>query len=143
MKRTMGGMGSRARRTVKLQEIVEPCEFQLDPSVTWQTGYQEDGSYLLPGGRKLERAGVGVLLGGFPSEILAHPTLPIAYALIAGRNERHIAVVDLETQTEIQRLSPTGTFTGMALHPNASNLVVAGGGGRAVDRFTIGADGAC
>ena len=109
--------------------------------MTWQTGYQEDGSYLLPGGRKLERAGVGVLLGGFPSEILAHPTLPIAYALIAGRNERHIAVVDLETQTEIQRLSPTGTFTGMALHPNASNLVVAGGGGRAVDRFTIGADG--
>jgi len=118
-----------------------PCEVVVPPEAEWRTGPQEDGSFLLPGGRALERVGPWLEIGGFPSDIIGHPTLGLSYLTVAGRNKRELVVLDVVTQEERQRLSRNGAFYGMEIDPDGEWLYVSGGGSYTIERYPIEEDG--
>lgn len=96
---------------------------------------------VLPGNRLMTPAGEQVVLGGFPVDVRAHPTLPVAYVTNTGYRLRAVQVIDVEAATVIQEIPRSEAFYGMALTPDASHLYLAGGASGRVDRYDIGADG--
>ena len=118
-----------------------PCEVVVPPEAEWTTGPQEDGSYLLPGGRAIERLGPWLETGGFPSDSVANPLHNVVYVTIAGRNERHLIVVDTMTATELQRINRASSFYGIELSPDGKWLYASGGASHVIERYPVVEDG--
>lgn len=118
------------------------CEAPAPPAQALvKVGEQPDGSRVLPGGRVLSPVGKRIETGGFPSEIVPHPTAGVAYVNNTGFVTRRIEVLDPATGTIMQKLTRPESFYGMALSPDAKVLYASGGTTGQIDVFDVGADG--
>lgn len=120
------------------------CEAPEPPAdALRKAGPQDDGTFLIPGGRALDPAGVQVVTEGFPVRALVHPTLPVAYVANAGfeDDDRNVEVIDLSTGVVLEEHERQDLYTGLALSPDGQTLFVTGGHSGQLERFAVGADG--
>jgi hypothetical protein len=100
-----------------------------------------DGVTVLPGGRTLSPAGIHAAVGGFPVDVRAHPTLPIAYVANTGYAKRAVQVISLSDGAVIQELARQEAFFGLALAPDATKLYASGGESGLLEVYDVAADG--
>ncbi len=115
----------------------------VDPAAeaTKQPGLQPDGSVILVNGRLTDTAGESVWLTGLGADVAAHPTANVAYVTTAGRNQRHLYVIDRDTQAILQDVDRGKGFYGMAVTPDGSRLFASNGVPGGVEYFDIDAAG--
>ena len=118
-----------------------PCSAPSPPPETLLLASNIDGSGILPGGRLLSPAGSQLPLGGFPIDIITHPSLPIAYAANAGYSLRAVQVIDAAQRKLAQQLTRNDAFFGLALDAPAAKLYASGGRAGVVDIYDIAPDG--
>lgn len=129
----------------KTTESGKTSEFCSAPEPTEEAvrkvGLSDDGVYLLPGGRALTPVGKEIVLGGFPVDVLTHPTQPIGYVSNTGYSKRSLQVVDLRTGEILQDRSRKDAFFGMALNPDGTRLYASGGPTGDLQVYDIEKDG--
>lgn len=80
--------------------------------------------------------------GSFPIQVVAHPTLPVAYVMSTGYTERAVLVVDVTTGVVVQQLDQGDAFFGLAISPDGATLYASGGASNVVHVYAIAsADG--
>ena len=121
----------------------DPVGCTVDPSAeaSKRPGLQPDGSVVLVNGRATVSAGPGVWLEGLAADVAVHPTVEVAYVATAGRNERHLYVIDRATQAIVQDLDRGRGFHGMALSPDGSRLYLSNGVPGGIDVYAVDAAG--
>ncbi len=82
----------------------------------------DDKPFLLPDGRALTPTGTNTVLGGFPVQVIAHPTLPVAYVANTGYSKRSLQVVSFDSGKVLQDLPRSEGFYGLALSPDGKRL---------------------
>ncbi len=83
--------------------------------------------FLLPDGRALTPTGTQTVLGGFPVQVVAHPTLPVAYVANTGYAKRSLEVVSFDSGKVLQDLPRSQGFYGLAVSPDGKRLYASGG----------------
>ena len=106
------------------------------PEALFHVG-DNDGVFVLPGGRRLTPTGQNVSLGGFPDEVALHPTLDVAYVNNTGYAWRGVDVIKRSDGTVLQSFEQTESFHGMSLSADGSMLYVAGGAAAAIDAYAV------
>jgi DNA-binding beta-propeller fold protein YncE len=101
----------------------------------------QQGDRLLPGGRLLTPTGIETAVGGFPVEVVVHPTLAVAYVANTGYAARGVQAVDLATGAVLQNVTRNEAFLGLALAADGSRLWASGGASGLVEYYDVGADG--
>ena len=117
------------------------CEAPAPPAEALRKMGEQDGMYVLPGGRVLTPAGLNVEVGGFPMAVLTHPTERVAYVSNSGYALRVLQVLDIDTGEVLQEQSRAESFYGLALNNDATRLYAAGGDSSRVDVYDIGTGG--
>ncbi len=97
--------------------------------------------YLLPDGRALTPTGTQTTLGGFPVQVIAHPTLPVAYVANTGYAKRSLELVSFDSGKVIQDLPRSEGFYGLALSPDGKRLYASGGYTGMLEVYDVAADG--
>lgn len=115
---------------------VDPVE-----AATRWPGIQDDGSTILVNGRRTESYGPSVLLTGLGFDVAVHPTAEVAYVTTAGREDRHLYVIDRNTQAVVQDLDRGAAYYGLLLSPDGSRLYASNGVPGGVEVFDVAADG--
>jgi YVTN family beta-propeller protein len=118
-----------------------PCEAPPPPAEATRKLHDGGPTVLLPGGRSISPAGAETVLGGFPVEVRAHPTLPVAYIANTGHDKRSLQVVDRARGTLLQDLDRQDAFFGLALAPDGQRLFASGGASGLVEVYDVQADG--
>ena len=119
----------------------EPCEPIVPIAATRKPGEQADGTRLTVNGRIVGQIGTEQSIEGFPSNILPHPTVSVVYVTSTSHDDRLLLVLDKDTLTPIQTLSPPDVYAGLALDENGEYLYVSGGESSQIFRYTIADDG--
>ena len=119
----------------------EPCEPIVPIAATRRPGEQDDGTRLTVNGRMIGQLGTAQPLEGFPSNILPHPTAPVVYVTSTSHDDRLLLVLDKDTLTPIQSLSPSDVYAGLVLDPMQQHLYVSGGESSEILRYSIAEDG--
>ena len=123
-------------------QIVEmTCEAPAPPAEALRQMGEQDGMYVLPGGRVLTPAGLNVEVDGFPMDVRTHPTERVAYVSNSGYALRVLQVLDIDTGEVLQQQSRSESFYGLALNADATRLYAAGGDSSRVDIYDIGTGG--
>lgn len=104
-------------------------------------GWQDDGTFVSPGGTLVVPAGETVVLDGMPIDVLVHPGGAVAYVTIASTRDRSVAVVDLDTLEVLQKLERSEAYPGLALSSDGAWLYGAGGDDGRLQIFAVQADG--
>ncbi|MCB9792668.1 MAG: hypothetical protein H6741_08045 [Alphaproteobacteria bacterium] len=112
-----------------------PEEAQLRP------GWQEDGTLIGPGGRLIVPAGETLRFDLMPIDVVAHPSLPVAYVTLVSRSQRALAVVDLDRMEVLQELSRGDNHRGLVVSADGARLYAAGGAGGELHAFDVNSDG--
>ncbi|MFO0695969.1 MAG: hypothetical protein U0230_20570 [Polyangiales bacterium] len=115
------------------------CEVPPPPADALMHAGSDGSSIVLPGGRRLTPAGQHVVLGGFPVEVLPHPTLGVAYVNNLGYAKRAVEVVRLSDGAILEDLVRPEAFHGMDLSPDGKKLYVAGGNAGFVEIYDVDA----
>lgn len=119
-----------------------PCEVGAVPEeATRRFGWQEDGTFISPGGRLVAPAGPNVVLDGMPIDVAVHPGGAVAYVTITSADERRLLTVDLDTLTVLQTLDRADAHTGLEVSPDGAWVYAAGGTQGTVDVYAVQADG--
>lgn len=116
--------------------VVEPSDAALS-----RPGPQDDGSVILVNGRRTESAGPSVMLPGMGADIAAHPVADVAYLVTAGRNNRHLYVIDRATREVLQDIDRGVGFYGLRVHPDGSRLYASNGVPSGIEYFDVDANG--
>lgn len=111
------------------------------PEALRKMGQQEDGSWVLPGNRRLTPAGLQAVVGGFPVDVLVHPSEPVAYVSNTGYAIRRLQVVDLATGLLLQEIDRPEAFYGLALDADGARLYASGGESNLVEAYDVGDGG--
>ncbi len=117
------------------------CVAEPPPEAMLRMGTNPDGTLLVPGGRRITPAGDNWQLSGFPADIVAHPTIDVAYVTGTARYLRSLEVVDLGAGAVIQTIERGGAFFGLEVAPDGSRVYAAGGGANVVDYYDVAGDG--
>lgn len=118
-------------------ELVATCEAPAPPAEALRRMGEQDGMYVLPGGRVLTPEGLNVEVDGFPMNVIAHPTERVAYVSNSGYALRVLQVLDVDTGAVLQQLPRVESFYGLALSADASRLYAAGGVADRVDIYDV------
>jgi YVTN family beta-propeller protein len=118
------------------------CDQPPPAAATVRAGRLGD-ALVLPGGRVLTPYGVHAVIGGFPADVRAHPTLDIAYVANTGYGDayRSVQVVDSKSGAVLQEVVRNDSFYGLAISTDGRRLYASGGAASLVDVYTIGDDG--
>jgi len=95
---------------------------------------------LLPNGRRVTPTGTQVDLGGLPSDVVVGPDGRFAYITNDERRHRSVQVVDLSDGSQVQDLSRTDAWIGLALSPDGSRLYASQGGAGGIDVYDVDAE---
>jgi YVTN family beta-propeller protein len=117
-----------------------PCIPSPPPEALVQVGVK-DGVRILPGGRALTPAGTEVVLGGFPIDVLYHPSNGLVYVANTGYTKRSLQVIDPSTGKIISEINRGEAFYGLAISPDGKQLYASGGYAAKVEIYAIAADG--
>jgi YVTN family beta-propeller protein len=120
---------------------VMTCEAPAPPAEALRQMGEQDGMYVLPGGRALTPAGLNVEVGGFPMDVRTHPIERVAYVSNSGYALRVLQVLDIDTGEVLQQLDRAESFYGLVLNADATRLYAAGGDSGRVDVYDIGTGG--
>ncbi len=122
-------------------EPPSPCRPEAPEAMLRRPGRQDDGSFVTLDGRRADPAGVHLDLPGYLIEVVAHPTLPIAYATSASSDDRRLLVIDVDRMEVLQDLNRGRAYQGLWLSPDGATLLASGGAAERIDRYKLGADG--
>lgn len=100
-----------------------------------------DGVTLLPGGRAVSPAGTETVLGGFPANVVVHPSLKVAYVANTGYDKRALQVVSLSDGKILQDLERPEVFSGLVVTPDGKRLFSSEGYAHLLEAYDIGSDG--
>jgi DNA-binding beta-propeller fold protein YncE len=103
-------------------------------------GVQPGGAVLLPNQWSLHPAGKQIALGDFPVNLALHPGGRYLAVLHAGYGEHEVAVIDLERQKIVSRVTLRQAFYGLCFAPDGRRLFASGGETEVVHFFDF-ADG--
>jgi DNA-binding beta-propeller fold protein YncE len=117
------------------------CVAEPPPEAMLRMGTNEDGTLLVPGGRRITPAGDNWALPGFPADIVPHPTLDVAYVTSTARYVRSLSTIDFSTGEVVQEIDREGAFFGLEVAPDGSRVYAAGGGANRLDSYDVAADG--
>jgi len=115
------------------------CDPPVPPAEALLHAGDNDGVFVLPGGRRLTPTGRHIPLGGFPVEVVLHPTADVAIVNNAGYAWRGVHVVRRSDGTVLQSFEQPESFHGMSLSPDGATLYVAGGDAGLVDVYSVNA----
>lgn len=101
----------------------------------------DEKPFLLPDGRALTPTGTSSVLGGFPVQVIAHSTLPVAYVANTGYSKRSLQVVSFDSGKVLQDLPRSEGFYGLALSPDGKRLYASGGATGMLEVYDVAADG--
>ena len=121
------------------QELCYVDEVPVEATRRW--GWQEDGSYVGLGGRRMVPAGSTIPLTRMAFDVALHPDLPIAYIAEVDKNNASIAVVDMDALQVLQTLAVSNAQNGMRVDGPRQRLYVAAGGSSGIQVLDIGVDG--
>jgi DNA-binding beta-propeller fold protein YncE len=80
-------------------------------------------------------------VGGFPSDLLVHPSLGVAFVTSTGHEQRSLQVVEIATGSVVQEIEREDSFFGLALDIVGGRLYASGGASGQVERYEVGDDG--
>jgi DNA-binding beta-propeller fold protein YncE len=100
-------------------------------------GMQSGGQIVLPTQWSLEPAGRQIKLGDFPVNIALHPKESWAAVLHAGYGEHEVAIVDLDNQRVVSRVTLPQAFYGLCFDPAGARLFVSGGEWEVAHQFAF------
>lgn len=124
------------------KSMPDVCEVDEVPdAATARFGWQDDGSFVEPGGRLVVPAGPSVLFDGMPTDIVTHPTLPVAYVTVISADFRRLLTLDLDSLEVVQALDQDHNAMGLVVAPDGETLWSAGGAGGTVDQWSVASDG--
>jgi len=115
------------------------CAPPVPPAEAMLHAGDNDGVFVLPGGRRLTPTGRHVPLGGFPVEVVLHPTADAAIVNDTGYAWRGVHVVRRSDGAVVQSLQQNESFHGMSLASDGATLYVAGGDAGLVDVYRVDA----
>lgn len=119
-----------------------PCHVDEVPeAATLRWGWQTDGTFVSPGGRRVIPAGPTAVMTDLPIDLAVHPGGAWAYVALIDRDAGSLAVLDLDTLETIQLLQLPNTQFGLWVDPAGEALAAAGGALGAVMWFDIAGDG--
>ena len=110
-------------------------------AATLRYGWQDDGTFVGMGGRRVIPAGPTVALPDMPVDVAVHPAGSTAYLALISRGDSSMAVLDLDTLEVVQVLEMDNTHPGLEVAPAGDRLYAAGGREGTVEVIDIEADG--
>lgn len=117
------------------------CVPEVPEALTAHAGPQPDGSFLHTDGRAALAPGARVVLEGFPSDVVAHPTLPVAYVTSTSADDRRLYVVDRDAGVVLQDVPRSTALWGLVVDVTNGVVWASGGSGSRVDAYPIREDG--
>lgn len=121
-----------------------PCRPEPPESMLRRPGLDpddDDAPFLTLSGRATTPAGPNLVVEGFPTSALAHPSIEVAYVTIASNDDRRLLVLSLggpeAPPAVLQEVDRGEAFHGMALSPDGGTLYASGGPNGQVDVFQI------
>ena len=111
------------------------------PATRTEVGPLPDGGFLLSSGWKVRPAGKQIPLDTLPMSTALTPDGKFLLVLNAGYKPPSIAVLDVATEREIDRMPVADAFLGMVLTPNGRLIYVGGGSRATVYEFTLTPEG--
>ncbi len=114
---------------------------EVPEAATLRVGWQDDGTFVAPGGRRIIPAGPNVILGAMPVDVAVHPDGSVAYVSMVGRDDAAVAVVDLDTLEVVQVVDQDDVHTGLMVDGDRQRLYAAGGVDESVAVYDIAGDG--
>ncbi len=121
------------------QELCYVDEVPIEATRRW--GWQDDGSYVGLGGRRMVPAGSTVVLTRMAVDVALHPDLPVVYVAEVDRSNASIAVVDMDSLEILQTLSVSNASVGMLVDGPRDRLYVPSGDAGYVQMLDILEDG--
>ena len=120
---------------------LEPCHVDEVPdAAAVPYGWQDDGTFVGLGGRRVIPAGPTALLTDMPVDVAVHPDGSTAYLALVSRGDSSIAVFDLDTLEVVQVHEMDNTHPGLEVDPSGDRLYAAGGDRGTVEVIDIEAD---
>jgi YVTN family beta-propeller protein len=112
------------------------CEaFVLDPGATLPVGDDGAGGFIIPGGRRVTRAGRQIELSGFPMAVTPVPGSRFVVVSDGAVHDEQLSVIDVAAGTIVDsRLfredapEPESLFLGLAIRSDGRRLYASGGG---------------
>jgi len=118
-----------------------PCHVDEVPeAATLRYGWQDDGSFVAPGGRRIQPAGPTTVLSDMPIDVAVHPDGSVAYLALVSRGDSALAVLDLDSLEVLQTLEMSNTHYGLRVDPGGETLYAAGGANGRVAMIDIEAN---
>lgn len=134
-------MDSVADQSFETDSLPTPCVPVVPPEATRRPGVQDDGSLLTVTGRGIAQYGRAQSIEGFPSNLLLHPELPVAYVVSTSHDDRDLHVISTSTLEIIQTIQPNDLYAGMQIDLERNRLMVAGGDGSSILIFEVQSNG--
>jgi len=117
------------------------CDVTPPDALLATPGEQDDGSFLALDGRRAVAAGPHTVLEGFPADVALHPTLPVAYVVVASSDDRRLDVLATDTFAILQQLEHDEVFFGLEVAPDGARVYLAGGASERLTAYDVAEDG--